>query len=112
MATSLFNVRVDDELEDAIIACAEAMGVKKSVWAREVLGAVALGGVTMEQLTLLVAANGESAQSPHPERFLTLQAQTARRELLSKTCLHPLTARKRMPFTVLCGVCGEVVKRT
>jgi hypothetical protein len=112
MATSLFNVRVDDELEDAIIRCAAEMGVKKSVWAREVLGAVALGGVTMEQLTLLVASNGEQAQSPHPERFLTLQAQTARREHLSRSCSHPLPARKQMPFTVVCSLCGDVVKRT
>jgi predicted transcriptional regulator len=112
MATSLFNIRVDDDLQDAIDACAKALGVKKSVWAREVLGAVALGGVTMEQLTLLVASNGEQAKSPHPERFLTIQAQTARRELLSKTCSHPLPARKHMPFTVVCSLCGDVVKRT
>lgn len=112
MPTSLFNVRLDDDLLDAIEALADAMGVKKSVWAREVLGAVAIGGVTMEQLTALVAANGLAGESPHPERFLTIQSQTARRETMSRACAHPLTARQRMPFTIICGACGEVVKRT
>jgi hypothetical protein len=66
----------------------------------------------MEQLTALVAANGMAGESPHPDRFLTIQAQTARRETMSRGCAHPLTARKRMPFTVVCGSCGVVVKRT
>lgn len=112
MATSLFNVRMEDELIDTIEGLSRDLGVKKSVWAREVLGVVALGGVTMEQLTALVAANGKAGESPHPERFLTIQAQTARRETMSRDCVHPLTARRRMPFTVLCSSCGAVVKRT
>lgn len=112
MTTSLFNFRVDDDLLDATEAYADALGVKKSVLAREILGAVILGGVTMEQLTALVAANGRSGETPHPQRFLTIQAQTARRQTLSRGCAHPVTAFKRMPFTIMCGVCGEVVKRT
>lgn len=112
MGTTLFNVRVDDDLEDAIIAAANAMGVKKSVWAREVLGAVALGGVTMDELAELVRLKGLQGESPHPDRFLTIQAQTARRRTLGANCIHPLTARKQMPFTVVCGLCGETVKRT
>lgn len=112
MATSLLNVRMEDEMQDLIEARADEMGVKKSVWVREILGAVVLGGVTMEQLNALVAANGKQGESPHPERFLTIQAQTARRETMARDCAHPLTARRRMPFTVLCGLCGTVVKRT
>lgn len=112
MTTSLFNFRADDELHDAVEAMADQLGVKKSVLAREILGAVVLGGVTMEQLTAIVAENGLSSETPHPQRFLTIQAQTARRQTLSRGCIHPVTAYKRMPFTVICGVCGEVVKRT
>lgn len=107
----MFNFRVDDDLDDAIQECADGMGVKKSVWAREILGAVAYGGVTMEQLADLVAANQMQGNSPHPVRFLTVQGQVGRADR-KPDCLHPLTARKRMPFTIICGVCKTVVKRT
>ena len=112
MTSNMFNFRVDDDLDDAIVAAAKKLGVNRSVWAREILGAVALGGVTMEDLTLLVEAKGNAGESPHPERFLTLQAQIGRKYAATQKCIHPVTGRKRMPFTIICGVCGDVVKRT
>lgn len=112
MTSNMFNFRVDDDLWDACVQAADTLGVNKSVWAREILGAVALGGVTMEDLTALVAAKGLAGETPHPERFLTLQGQTGRKDQAARACLHPVTGWKRMPFTVVCGVCGDVVKRT
>lgn len=110
--SQLFNFRVDDDLNTAIEEAADGAGIKKSVWAREVLGAVALGGVTLVQLADLIEGNGTGALSPHPARFLTLQGQTGRRYATEQACLHPVTAYKRLPFTVICGLCGGVVKRT
>jgi hypothetical protein len=109
--TNMFNFRVDDDMDIAIEESAGAAGLKKSVWAREVLGAVALGGVTLEQLADLVQANGKQGESPHPERFLTVQGQVGRKDR-NPDCIHPLTARKRMPFTIICGICKTVVKHT
>lgn len=110
--SQLFNFRVDDDLDEAIKGAAEAAGLKRSVWAREVLGAVAIGGVTMDELADLVESRGLSGQSPHPERFLALQGQVGRRYAAEQACLHPVSGHKRMAFTVICGVCGGVVKRT
>lgn len=112
MATSLFNVRVDDELSDAIEARAAELGLKKSAWAREVLGAVALGGVTLDDLNVLVERRGLTEQSPHPERHLALQGMLGRQDTIAKRCSHPLTARKQLAFSQICGVCGQTVKRT
>ena len=110
--SQLFNFRVDDDLEEAIKEAAEAAGVKRSVWAREVLGAVAIGGVTLHELADIVEARGTGGGSPHPERFLALQGQVGRRHAVEQACIHPVTGRKRLPFTIVCGVCGGVVKRT
>lgn len=112
MTTSLFNVRVDDDLSDAIEASAEASGLKKSAWAREVLGAVALGGVTLQDLNDLIKSKGLTDQSPHPERYLSLQGQTGRQESIVRRCIHPLTARKQLAFAQVCGLCGATVKKT
>ena len=113
MTTSMFNVRLDDPLMDAVEAAAESSGLKKSVWAREVFGAVALGGVTLEELADLVAKHGGThGQTPHPARYLALQHLQGRRGTTVKGCLHPEHLKKRLPFTVVCGVCGEVLKKT
>lgn len=112
MGSPLFNVRVSDELDLAITEAAEAVGVKKSVYAREVLAAVVLGGVTLEELRAIVVRNGRQDESPHPERYLSLQIQEGRRTSVEQGCLHPVHARKQLTFTVVCGVCGATVKRT
>ena len=112
MTTSLFNVRVDDDLSDAIDASAELAGLKKSAWAREVLGAVALGGVTLEDLNRLINSRGLGGLSPHPERHLTLQGATGRLDDTQRRCLHPSTARQQLAFSVMCRLCGGTVKRT
>lgn len=112
MATSLFNVRVDDDLSDAIDVCADEAGLKKSTWAREVLGAVALGGVTLADLNELIRKRGTMGQSPHPERHLGLQSQSGRMDDIQRRCLHPVTGRKQLAFSVMCGACGATVKRT
>lgn len=112
MTTSMFNVRVDDTLLDAIEDAAERVGLRKSVWAREVLGAVALGGVTLDDLTVLVQQRNGSGTSPHPERYLAVQSLQGRTDRVVKACTHPLTARQQLPFTIVCGLCGTVVKRT
>lgn len=107
MATVLFNVRVDETMMEAIEAAAEDAGLKKSTWAREVLGAVALGGVTLEQLAALV----EGDVSPHPKRMIPLQGRIGRRENLVRKCTHPPTAWQELPFTTVCKVCGDVLRR-
>lgn len=112
MVTSLFNVRVDDDLADAIERCAADAELKKSTWAREVLGAVALGGVTLQDLHDLIKARGAGGQSPHPTRAIALQAQTGRMDDVQRRCSHPFTARKQLAFSVMCGICGVTVKRT
>jgi hypothetical protein len=112
MPTEMFNVRVDDTLLDAIEASAASVGLKKSVWAREVLGAVALGGVTLDDLTALVASRNGSEVSPHPARYLAVQKIQGRTDVAARGCKHPVTARQRLPFTEVCGVCKTVVKRT
>lgn len=113
LVTKMFNVRVDETLGDAIDAAAEGSGLKKSVWAREVLGAVALGGVTLDDLTRIVAERGVGAGlTPHPARYLALGHLQGRREPVVRGCVHPETARKHLPFSVVCGLCGEVLKKT
>lgn len=112
MATSLFNFRVSDDLDLAIEESAKAAGVKKSMWAREVLGAVALGGVTLDDLAQLIALRGNSDQSPHPQRQLVLQGSTGRLDEAQRDCVHPVTGRKQLAFSVICSVCGATVKRT
>jgi hypothetical protein len=114
MATSLFNCRMEDDLIDAVDAAAEQEGLKKSTWAREVLGACAIGGVTLADLNALIKAKGLLAQSPHPERHLALQGMTGRTAEEQKTrgCLHPVPGRKQLAFSVICGVCGATVKKT
>ena len=109
MSTVMFNVRVDESMMDAIEDAAEAAGVRKSVWAREVLAAGALGGVTLEELRVIVARQ-EGSISPHPERYLPLQGQTGRSERRQASCTHPVTAKKQLPFIDVCGLCGATVK--
>ena len=111
MGSPLFNFRVSDEMDDAITREAERVGVKKSVYAREIIAAVVLGGVTLAELKTIVDRNGKADESPHPERYLTLQIQEGRRASVEQGCLHPVTARKQLTFTVICGLCGATVKR-
>lgn len=106
--TQMFNVRLEFELFDAIDKAAEDAGVTRSVWAREVLASVALGGVTLEQLRDLVQGQG---QSPHPGRYLPLQGRIGRSERLQASCIHPPTAVTQLPFTDVCGLCGKVLRR-
>jgi hypothetical protein len=110
--TSLFNCRMEDELLDAIEESAQREGLKKSMWAREVMGAVALGGVTLAQLHELIKANGLHDQSPHPAKHLTLQGQTGRTEEIARKCAHPLPARRQLAFRQICSLCGQTVKRS
>lgn len=105
----LFNVRISPDLDEAIVAAHTKEGVTKSLWAREVLGAVALGGVTLEELRVLVSRKAD-VLSPHPVRHLSLQGQTGRKEAAVAVCSHPATAIKRLPFTDLCGLCGTTVR--
>lgn len=109
--TSLFNCRMEDDLLDAIEEAATKAGLKKSMWAREVMGAVALGGVSLEQLHELIKANGLHDQSPHPDKHLTLQGQTGRTEEIARKCVHPTPARRQLAFRQICTLCGQTVKR-
>lgn len=110
--TQLFNVRVTPELFDAIEDAAAAEGLRKSVWAREVLGAIAMGGVTLAQLRALLDADPASVGvTPHPSRYLALQGQNARSDKLQAQCSHPSTAVRKLPFTDVCGVCGATLRR-
>ena len=111
MATSLFNVRLEDELQDAVDARSSEEGLKKSTWAREVLGAIAYGGVTLEELHGFVQEKTEG-KNLHPDRHLALQGQTGRQDETARRCVHPVTARKQMVFSVMCSLCGATVKRT
>lgn len=111
MSTSLFNVRLDDDLIDDIEARAAEVGVKKSVWAREVLAACAQGGVTMEDLKKLMELRGTTG-SPHPARHLTLQGTTGRiAEGVTGRCIHPRAGRIQLAFSQRCGVCGAELKK-
>lgn len=117
----LFNVRMEPELHEAIESQAKADEVKsKSVWAREALaGVVRLGGLTKLQTAIEdtegrgshSTASDSASLSPHPARSLALQAKP--REARSSTeCQHPRTARRRLPFLEVCGVCGVTVRVT
>lgn len=110
MTMSVFNFRIDDDLDDAITATVEREGLRKSMWAREVLGAVALGGVTLDQLRELVEANGRRDQKPHPARF-SVQPIQPRQETGLGRCRHPKTAIKNLVFTDVCTVCDQVVRQ-
>jgi hypothetical protein len=114
MTTSMFNFRVEGEMLVAIEAAADAAGLAKSTWAREILGAVAIGGVTMEDLRLLVEARqeGRPVVSPHPVRHLALQGPPGRRDQVARSCVHPESGWKRLPFSIVCGVCGDTVRKT
>lgn len=112
MATSLFNVRLEDELQDGLDARASVEGLKKSTFAREVLSAVVYGQVTLEDLHALVKAKGATGSTVHPDRHLALQGMTGRQDEVARKCTHPVTARKQMVFSVMCSVCGATVKRT
>lgn len=112
MTTPLFNCRMDEDLQDAVEEAAEKEGLKKSAWGREVMAACAYGGVTLEDLAALVEAKGVTGKTVHPERHLALQGQVGRQTDKQARCVHPLPARKRMAFSVICGVCGVTVKRT
>ena len=101
----MFNVRVEPALEDAIVKAAERAGLRKSVWAREVLLAAASGLFD----PMLVRSEGGTV-SPHPARFLALQAGEAYRAQQAGTCVHPPTALKELPFTDVCGLCGTVIR--
>lgn len=111
MATQLFNMKVDDELAEAIEKAAADSGLRKSVWAREVLASVALGGVTLEQLRELVDRAGLVGADPHPARYLPLQGQTGRSIKKQASCKHPVTAIRQLPFTDVCSLCGATVRR-
>lgn len=104
MPSSMFNCRVEPELLAAIEKAAAEHGIRKSVWAREVLAAAASG------LFDPMAVRGDGQVSPHPARFLALQAGEASRAKANGDCVHPVTAIKELPFTDLCGVCGVVVR--
>lgn len=108
--TLMFNFRVDADLFDLIDDAAQAQGLTRSMWTREVLASVASGGVTLEQLRDMVAASGVEQVSPHPARYLPLQGQTGRSTKAQATCLHPKSAIRQLPFTDVCGVCGATVK--
>ena len=88
--TKMLNVRVDEDLLGRIDSAAEDAGVSRSVWMREIL------------------AHAVDAE-PHPQRALALQASTAKSEL-ARQCMHPTTARRRLPFQEVCTLCGARVK--
>lgn len=111
MATAMFNVRVDVELFDAIEDAAAREGVTKSVWAREVMGAVAIGGVTLRDLGGIMDGRKVVNVSPHPARQIVLGGVTGRTEKVAEGCAHPLSAVKQLPFTDVCGLCGYVLRR-
>lgn len=88
----MLNVRIDDDLWDAIEDAAGLCGVTRSAWLREMLGvAVKLGG------------------SPHPQAALMLQTANQPR-MFVPDCVHPATAIVQMPFSDVCRVCGKIVR--
>ena len=90
----LINVRVDEELDEAIKSAAAALGVTRSVWMREALASAA-------------DMNGGAA---HPARALTLQATQVKSRRNDGRCIHPATARRQLPYSVLCTLCGVTMK--
>lgn len=113
MTTRMFNVRVERDLEDAIEKAAADAGLRKSVWAREVLAVVALGGVPLSSLSQLVTGLDRPAGTPgpHPARFIALQSSQRLRYARSGACIHPPQALRVLPFTDVCGLCGTVVRQ-
>lgn len=109
MPAKPFNVRMEEDLREAISKYRALDGVQNdSVWAREALaGVVALGGLQKLRDVL------ESVEMPfeaHPARSLALQASPLGRSAPTGECTHPPTARRQLPFSVVCGLCGSRVK--
>ena len=94
--SQMLNVRVEPDLAAAIESAATAAGVSRSVWMREVLAASA-------------NANGEA----HPPRALALQASREIGHLHPdrQECRHPKTARRKLPFSEVCGICGTTTRQ-
>ena len=106
----VFTVKMPQELVAAIEGEAERAGMRKSAWVREVLGAVALGGVSMRDIAALAGA--QKGVSPHPDRHLPVQMRPGRTDRLRRECQHPVTALVRLPFSVVCRGCGDTGRST
>jgi len=95
----LLNVRLPQTTIDAVAALAEKEGRTTSAVVRELLElAVAAGGLGPFRRTS-VELRLQHTGMPMGER-------------LAAVCAHPTPAHKRHAFTVVCGLCGTVVKRT
>lgn len=93
--TKMLNVRVEQDLAEAIDRAAEDHGVSRSMWMREVLAKAVVG-----------------VEEPHPARTLALQKQR-RLQVEERThCTHPPGARKQLPFSEVCTLCGVTVRET
>lgn len=113
MAGKMFNLRMEEELRSAIEDQREADGVAKtSMWAREALaGVVELGGLTAlaEALEVKRNGNGQPMASPHSPRALALQG-SVKEVIQTDECSHPKTAERKLPYAVVCGVCGVKIR--
>lgn len=107
-AAKPFNVRMEPELREAMERYSAADGTKNvSTWAREALaGVVALGGLRALKAVL---PDEQTTLSPHPQRALALQATSVAVTRPTGECVHPSTARERLPFSTVCRLCGATV---
>jgi hypothetical protein len=113
MATKMMNFRAEETLADAVDVAAEKAGVSRSVWLREVVAMVAFGLVDLSAVTAGTTPDDRPSgtPSPHPARFLALQAASRTTVTVDESCKHPVTAKKSLPFTDVCGLCGAVLRQ-
>jgi len=74
---------------------AEECDVSRSVWLRE---------------AAMAALEDPGAVLPHSRRALAVQARQLGASENLDACVHPLTARRDLPFSVICSICGQVVR--
>lgn len=91
----MISVRVDDDAAALFDKRADEAGVSRSVWVRE---------------SLMAAANPSNGMQAHPARALAVQRGSISTAKV-KDCQHPPQARRDLPFSVVCGVCGDVIRR-
>jgi hypothetical protein len=87
-ADKAMNIRMSPDLHELCLAAAGRDGLKKSVWAREILTAVLKSRLSLAEV---VTAVNQQAQRPAPQVFTrgTNDSPLGRTVLTPASCLHP-----------------------
>jgi hypothetical protein len=109
--TPVITFRAEKAFGQAIDDAARKQELPRSAFIREVLGTVVMGGVTLDELRVLMEKRGRVEVSPHPQGSVVIRHVVRKAEILDGQCKHPTPALRRHAFTIVCDICGHVVKR-